>query len=63
MEDITAKAIPQLGEAVDASVVHDDWIVNFFDKSPIVSDKQMQDLWASSPWQKPRCIRPPMHPA
>ena len=47
MEDITAKAIPQLGEAVDASVVHDDWIVNFFDKSPIVSDKQMQDLWAS----------------
>ena len=27
-------------------MVEDDWLVNFFDKSRIVSDDQMQDLWA-----------------
>ena len=46
MEDITARAVPQLREDADASSVEDDWIVNFFDKARIVSDKQMQDFWS-----------------
>jgi len=47
IEEITNKAIPQLKDESDAGAMEDDWITNFFDKSRIVSDKQMQDLWAS----------------
>lgn len=47
MEAITEKAIPQLEGASDPSKIEDDWITNFFDKSRIVSDNEMQDLWAS----------------
>lgn len=46
MEDITAKALPQLTENASPDSVDNDWIVNFFDKSRIVSDNQMQDLWS-----------------
>ncbi len=46
MEDITAKALPQLEGNAKPDSVEDDWIVNFFDKSRIVSDKEMQDLWS-----------------
>ncbi|MCY3791815.1 MAG: DUF2806 domain-containing protein [Gemmatimonadetes bacterium] len=46
IEGITAKALPRLTEDADAGLVEDDWFVNFFDKSRIVSDEQMQDLWA-----------------
>lgn len=46
MEDITAKALPQLGEKATPDSVEDDWLVNFFDKSRIVSDNEMQDLWS-----------------
>ena len=46
MEDITAKALPQLDENATPDSVENDWIVNFFDKSRIVSDNEMQELWS-----------------
>lgn len=46
MEGITAKALPQLTDGADPSTVEDDWIVNFFAKSRLVSDEVMQDIWA-----------------
>jgi len=46
MEEITKKALPQLESDSDPSKMENDWITNFFDKSRIVSDKDMQDLWA-----------------
>jgi hypothetical protein len=46
IEDITAKALPQLSAGAKPDAVADDWITNFFDKSRIVSDAQMQDLWS-----------------
>lgn len=47
MEQITKKALPQLENKSDPSKMDDDWVTNFFDKSRIVSDSEMQDLWAS----------------
>src|SRR6266542_4826978 len=46
IEDITAKALPQLEEGAKPDAMEDDWVTNFFDKSRIVSDTQMQDLWS-----------------
>ena len=46
IEDITAKAISQLTEGAKPEAMEDDWVTNFFDKSRIVSDTQMQDLWS-----------------
>ena len=46
MEGITQKAIPQLKEDSSPQDVDDDWITNFFDKCRIVSDEEMQSLWA-----------------
>ena len=46
MEDVTAKALPQLNENANPGAIEDDWLVNFFDKSRIVSDNEMQDLWS-----------------
>ena len=46
MEDITAKALPSLSEDANPDSFEDDWIVNFFDKCRIVSDKEMQELWS-----------------
>ena len=46
MEDITAKALPNLNEDANPDSIEDDWIVNFFDKCRIVSDNEMQDLWS-----------------
>ena len=47
MEEITKKALPQLEDKSDPSKMDDDWVTNFFDKSRIVSDIEMQDLWAN----------------
>lgn len=47
MEEITKKALPQLKDESDPNLMDDDWVTNFFDKSRIVSDSEMQDLWAS----------------
>lgn len=46
IEDITNQAIPLLSENTDAGKMNDDWVTNFFDKSRIVSDQEMQGLWA-----------------
>ena len=46
MESITAKALPQLNETATPSSVEDDWIINFFEKSRIVSDNEIQELWS-----------------
>lgn len=46
IESITGKAIPLLTDQSKADEINDDWVTNFFDKSRIVSDSEMQDLWA-----------------
>ena len=46
MEDITAKALPHLDEKATPDSMENDWLVNFFDKSRIVSDNEMQELWS-----------------
>ena len=46
MEDITAKAIPHLNEEAKPDAMEDDWVANFFDKGRIVSNPEMQSLWA-----------------
>lgn len=46
MEAITKKALPRLMENSTPDAVEDDWVTNFFDKSRIVSDDEMQDLWS-----------------
>ncbi len=47
IENITKKAIPQLKGGADPAKIERDWIVDFFDKSRIVSDEEMQNLWSS----------------
>lgn len=46
MEEILRSAVPHLENGADPNRMEDDWITNFFDKSRIISDKDMQDLWA-----------------
>lgn len=45
IEDITTKAVHQLDEDADPHNIDDDWIVKFFEKSRLVSNDTMQDLW------------------
>ena len=46
IEDITEKAIPQLKDSAAPDSIEDDWVTNFFEKSRIISNKEMQDLWS-----------------
>ena len=46
MEDIIDKAEPHLNAEAKPDSMEDDWLTNFFDKSRIVSDSDMQNLWA-----------------
>ena len=46
IEAITQNALPLLEEKSSPETVADDWITNFFDKSRIVSDEDMQRLWS-----------------
>jgi hypothetical protein len=46
IESITQNALPLLEDKSTPEAVSDDWITNFFDKSRIVSDKEMQSLWS-----------------
>jgi len=46
MEAIAEKAVHLLTEGADADAVEDDWVTNFFDKSRIVSDEQMRQIWS-----------------
>jgi len=47
IESITKKAIPQLAEHANPGGIEKDWLVDFFDKSRIVSDEEMQNLWSA----------------
>lgn len=46
IESITAKALPEVTDEADPELMEDDWITNFFDKSRLISDEDMQTLWA-----------------
>jgi len=46
IEGIIAKALPDVGEQAKPEQVEDDWITNFFDKCRLISDEDMQKLWA-----------------
>jgi len=46
IESITKKALPDVGEQARPQDVEDDWITNFFDKCQLISDQEMQALWA-----------------
>jgi hypothetical protein len=46
IEKITQKAIPHLTDSAAPEKMENDWIANFFDKCRIVSDEEMQSLWA-----------------
>lgn len=46
IEGITAKALPMLDDDANPKDVEDDWIAHFFDKCRLVSDQEMQLLWA-----------------
>ena len=46
IEAITGGALPLLEEGASPEKVEDDWITNFFDKSRIISDEEMQTLWS-----------------
>jgi hypothetical protein len=46
MESIASQAIPLLNPGADPSRMDDDWIASFFDSCRLVSDAQMQTLWA-----------------
>jgi len=46
IESITYQAIPLLEDKSKPQQMNDDWIANFFDKCRIVSDEEMQRLWA-----------------
>jgi hypothetical protein len=46
IDSITEKALSLLEEQSCPANMEDDWITNFFDKSRIVSDAEMQELWS-----------------
>lgn len=46
IEGITQRALPLLKEDASPENIANDWITNFFDKSRIVSDEEMQELWS-----------------
>ena len=46
IENIMQKAIHGLNDNAAPEDIEDDWIANFFDKCRIVSDNDMQELWA-----------------
>ncbi len=46
IESITQKALPLLHEKSEPEKVEDDWITNFFDKSRLISNEDMQKLWS-----------------
>lgn len=46
IEKITGQSLPQLNENAKPNEVDKDWIINFFDKCRLVSDEEMQNIWA-----------------
>jgi len=59
MEEIVRKALPEVKEDALPGEVNDDWLTNFFDKARLISDEQMQTLWArilAGEANTPRCF-------
>lgn len=46
IEAITSKALPELTADSRPQNMEDDWIANFFDRCRLISDEDMQALWA-----------------
>ena len=46
MENVTNKALPYVAEDAKPDSIERDWITNFFNKCRMVSDDEMQELWA-----------------
>jgi hypothetical protein len=46
IESITAQALPDLEADTRPEDIENDWLVNFFEKCRIISDKEMQSIWA-----------------
>ncbi|MFN4166265.1 MAG: DUF2806 domain-containing protein [Ferrovibrio sp.] len=47
IESITAKAIPHLKEDAKPDKIEKDWLAHFFDRCKLISDAEMQSLWAN----------------
>lgn len=45
IEDVVAKALPEVKEDAKPEAIEADWLANFFDKCRLVSDDEMQFLW------------------
>ncbi|MGN6769980.1 MAG: DUF2806 domain-containing protein [Rhizobiaceae bacterium] len=46
IEQITAGAIPHVKDDAKPQEIDEDWLAHFFDRSRLVSDRQMQVLWS-----------------
>jgi hypothetical protein len=46
IESIISKALPGVKDSANPQGVEDDWISQFFDRSRLVSDGEMQEVWA-----------------
>jgi len=46
IEDITRKALPHLSNEAKPEAIEKDWLSHFFDKSRLISDEAMQDIWS-----------------
>lgn len=46
IEDVTSKAIPLLEEGAKPENLENDWIANFFDKSRLTTNQELQQIWA-----------------
>jgi hypothetical protein len=47
IESITGQSLLQLNESAKPEEIEDDWITNFFDKCRLISDEEMQSIWAN----------------
>jgi hypothetical protein len=46
IESITQKALPEVSQDAKPQDIQNDWISNFFDQCRLISDEEMQRLWA-----------------
>lgn len=46
IENIARKALPHITETSTPEKIEKDWLIDFFEKSKLVSDDEMQNLWA-----------------
>ena len=46
MESIIRLALPEVNEQAKPEQIENDWVINFFDKCRLISDEEMQVLWA-----------------